>query len=226
MKKLKSIKSIFAQVLGAVFLFSCASWNNTEKGLAVGGGTGGAIGAVIGNKSGQAGKGAAIGAVVGGAAGAAIGIYMDKQAKKIEEEVRDAEVERVGESIKLTFDSGILFGFDSYSLTPAAQDNIMKFAEILKEYPDTDLSIEGHTDNRGAYQYNLGLSERRAASVKNYLKMQGIEDDRMVTIGFSFDKPIATNETDEGRAKNRRVEILITANDELVDKAEKGEIKD
>ncbi|AFL84885.1 outer membrane protein/peptidoglycan-associated (lipo)protein [Belliella baltica DSM 15883] len=225
MKNLKSIKSIFAQILGTVFLFSCASWNNTEKGVAIGGGTGGAIGAVIGNKSGQAGKGAAIGAVVGGAAGAAIGIYMDKQAKKIEDEVKDAEVERVGESIKLTFDSGILFGFDSYSLTPEAQENIMKFAEILKEYPDTDLSIEGHTDNRGAYEYNLGLSERRAASVKNYLKMQGIDDTRMVTIGYSFDKPVATNETDEGRAKNRRVEILITANDELVEKAEKGEIE-
>ncbi|MCH7397209.1 OmpA family protein [Belliella sp. DSM 107340] len=226
MKNFKSIKSIFAQVLGAAFLFSCASWNNTERGAAVGGGTGGAIGAVIGNKSGQAGKGAAIGAIVGGAAGAAIGIYMDKQAKKIEEEVKDAEVERVGESIKLTFDSGILFGFDSYSLTPDAQENIMKFAEILKEYPDTDLSIEGHTDNRGAYQYNLGLSERRAASVKNYLKMQGIEDSRMLTLGLSYDKPVASNDTDEGRAKNRRVEILITANDELVDKAEKGEIKD
>lgn len=219
------MKSIFAQILGAVFLFSCASWNNTEKGVAIGGGTGGAIGAVLGNKTGEAGKGAAIGAIVGGAAGAAIGIYMDKQAKKIEDEIKDAEVERVGEAIKLTFDSGILFGFDSFSLTPQAQETIMKFADILKEYPDTDLSIEGHTDNRGAYAYNLTLSERRAASVRNYLKMQGVEDSRMVTIGFSFDKPVATNDTDEGRAKNRRVEILITANDELVEKAEKGEIK-
>ena len=109
------MKSVFAQILGAVFLFSCASWNNTEKGVAIGGGTGGAIGAVIGNKSGEAAKGAAIGAIVGGAAGAAIGIYMDKQAKKIEDEIKDAEVERVGEAIKLTFDSGILFGFDSFS---------------------------------------------------------------------------------------------------------------
>lgn len=219
------MKSVFAQILGAVFLFSCASWNNTEKGVAIGGGTGGAIGAVIGNKSGEAAKGAAIGAIVGGAAGAAIGIYMDKQAKKIEDEIKDAEVERVGEAIKLTFDSGILFGFDSFSLTPKAQENIMKFAEILKEYPDTDLSIEGHTDNRGAYAYNLNLSEKRATSVKNYLKMQGIQDTRMVTIGYSFDKPVATNDTDEGRAKNRRVEILITANENLLEKAEKGEIK-
>ncbi|MCH7411090.1 OmpA family protein [Belliella sp. DSM 111904] len=224
MRKPRFIKSIFAQILGAVFLFSCASWNNTEKGAAIGGGAGGALGAVLGNKSGQAGKGAAIGAVVGGAAGAAIGIYMDKQAKKIEEEVKDAEVERVGEAIKLTFDSGILFGFDSYSLTPQAQENIMKFAEILKEYPDTDLSIEGHTDSRGSYNYNLGLSERRAGSVMNYLKMQGVASDRITTIGYSFDKPVASNDTDEGRAKNRRVEILITANDQLIEKAESGDI--
>ncbi|MCH7402193.1 OmpA family protein [Belliella kenyensis] len=224
MKKPRFIKSIFAQILGAVFLFSCASWNNTEKGAAIGGGAGGALGAVLGNKSGQAGKGAAIGAVVGGAAGAAIGIYMDKQAKKIEEQVKDAEVERVGEAIKLTFDSGILFGFDSYSLTPQAQENIMKFSEILKEFPDTDLSIEGHTDSKGSYNYNLGLSERRAASVMNYLKMQGVASDRMTTIGYSFDKPIASNDTEEGRAKNRRVEILITANDQLIEKAESGDI--
>ena len=217
-------RSIFYQIIGASMLFGCASWNNTEKGVAVGGGAGAAIGAVLGNKSGQVGKGAGIGAVVGGAAGAAVGIYMDKQAKKMEE-IKDAEVERVGEAIKLTFDSGILFGFDSFSLTPDAQESIMKLSEILNEYPETNISIEGHTDNRGAYAYNQKLSEQRAQSVRNYLKMKGVEDNRLFTIGHSFDKPIATNETDEGRAKNRRVEVLITATDVLIEKAEKGEIE-
>lgn len=225
MKKSKLFLSILSQIIGITFLVSCSSWNNTQKGAVIGAGSGAAIGGVIGNKSGNAGRGAVIGAVVGGAAGTAIGIYMDKQAKKMEEEIKDAEVERVGEAIKVTFESGILFSFDSYSLTPEAQENIMKFAEILNEYPDTDIMIEGHTDNRGTHQYNQTLSERRAMSVKNYLKMKGVEDIRMTTLGYSFDRPVATNDTDEGRSKNRRVEILITANEDLVDKAEKGEIK-
>lgn len=224
MKKSKLFLSILAQIIGITFLVSCSSWNNTQKGAVIGAGSGAAIGGVIGNKSGKAGRGAVIGAVVGGAAGTAIGIYMDKQAKKMEEEIKDAEIERVGEDIKVTFESGILFGFDSYSLTPAAQENIMKFAEILNEYPDTNIMIEGHTDSRGTHQYNQTLSERRAMSVKNYLKMQGVDDSRMTTLGHSFDKPVATNDTDEGRAKNRRVEILISANEDLIEKAEKGEI--
>lgn len=217
-------RSIFYQIVGASMLFGCASWNNTEKGVAVGGGAGAAIGAVLGNKSGQAGKGAAIGGIVGGAAGAAVGIYMDKQAKKMED-IKDAEVERVDEAIKLTFDSGILFGFDSFSLTPEAQESILKLSEILNEYPDTNISIEGHTDNKGTAEYNQKLSEQRAQSVRNYLKMKGVEESRLFTIGHSFDKPVETNDTEEGRAKNRRVEILITATDVLIEKAEKGEIK-
>jgi outer membrane protein OmpA-like peptidoglycan-associated protein len=225
MKKSKLFLSILAQIIVITFLVSCSSWNNTQKGAVIGAGSGAAIGGVIGNKSGNAGRGAVIGAVVGGAAGTAIGIYMDKQAEKMEEEIKDAEIERVGEAIKVTFESGILFGFDSYSLTPAAQENIMKFAEILNEYPDTNIMIEGHTDSRGTHQYNQTLSERRAMSVKNYLKMQGVDDGRMTTFGHSFDKPVATNDTDEGRAKNRRVEILISANEDLIEKAEKGEIK-
>ncbi len=224
--KIKNLKtSVFSQILGVSMLFGCASWNNTEKGTAIGGGTGAAIGAVLGNKSGQAGKGAAIGGIVGGATGAAIGIYMDKQAKKMED-IKDAEIERVDEAIKITFDSGILFGFDSYSLTPHAQENIMKFAEILNEYPDTDISIEGHTDNVGTEEYNRTLSLRRAQAVLNYLRMQNVSEERLIALGHSFNQPIDDNTTEEGREKNRRVEMLVTANENLVEKAESGEIED
>jgi len=225
MKTLMFKSGIFAQFLVVIFLLSCSSWNNTQKGATIGAGTGAAAGGLFGSKKGKAGEGAVIGAVIGGAVGAGIGVYMDKQAEKMEEEMKDAEIERVGEAIKVTFDSGILFGFDSFALTPASQETIMKFANILNEYPDTDITIEGHTDNRGAYEYNLNLSKKRAESVNNYLKMQQVSGDRIVTNGYSFDRPIADNTTEEGRAKNRRVEILITASDDLIEKAEKGEIK-
>jgi outer membrane protein OmpA-like peptidoglycan-associated protein len=220
----RKLQAIGAQVIAAFLLLGCASWNNTEKGTAVGGGTGAAIGAVLGNKTGQAGKGAAIGAVVGGAAGAAIGIYMDRQAKKIEE-IKDVEVEMEGETIKVTFESGILFGFDSDKLTSEAQENVLKFADILNEFPDTNISIEGHTDSRGSQSYNQSLSERRALSVRNFLVNQKVAESRLFTIGHGFNKPVADNNTDEGRAKNRRVEVRITANEDLKEKAEKGVIK-
>ncbi len=225
MKTLMFKSGIFAQFLVVIFLVSCSSWNNTQKGGTIGAGTGAAVGGLFGSKKGKTGEGAVIGAVIGGAVGAGIGVYMDKQAEELEKEMKDAEIERVGEAIKVTFDSGILFGFDSYALTPASQETIMKFADILNEYPDTDITIEGHTDDKGAYEYNLNLSKKRAEAVNNYLKMQQVGSNRLVTNGYSFDRPIADNTTEEGRAKNRRVEILITANEELIEKAEKGEIE-
>ncbi len=213
---------IFAQFLVVIFLMSCSSWNNTQKGATIGAGSGAAIGGLFGSKKGKTAEGAVIGGVIGGAVGAGIGVYMDKQAEKLEEELKDAEIERVGESIRVTFDSGIMFGFDNHALTPEAQETIMKFASILNEYPDTNITIQGHTDNKGSHKYNLDLSKRRAESVNNYLKMQQVSGDRMMTYGFSFDRPIAENTTEEGRAKNRRVEILITANEDLIEKTEKG----
>jgi len=222
---MKSYKSIIAILLGAFFIFGCANWSRTGTGAAAGAGAGGVLGGVIGSRSGNTAGGAIIGAAVGGTAGAAIGRYMDRQAKDIESDVKNAEVERIGEGIKVTFESGILFGFDSYSLTPAAQENVRELARILNEYPDTNIMIEGHTDNRGAADYNQGLSERRARSVANYLKMQGLSADRVTTTGRGFSDPVATNETDEGRAKNRRVEVAIWGNEELQEKAERGEIE-
>ncbi|WP_234364305.1 OmpA family protein [Lunatibacter salilacus] len=222
MKRLNLFLMIFAS---GVMMMGCADWSNTGKGAAIGAGSGGAIGGLIGNKSGNTAGGAIIGAAVGGAAGAAIGKYMDKQAAELEA-IENAKVERVEEGIKLTFESGILFGFDSYSLTPASQESVMELAEILNKYPETNLIIEGHTDNRGAASYNQDLSEKRANAVTNYLKMKGVSGDRLTTIGHGLNNPVDTNETDEGRARNRRVEIGIVANEELLEKAESGELEE
>ena len=222
MKRLNLFLMIFAS---GVMMMGCANWSNTGKGAAIGAGSGGALGGLIGSKKGNTAGGAIIGAAVGGVAGAAIGKYMDKQAAELEA-IENAKVERLEEGIKVTFESGILFGFDSYSLTPESQESVMELAEILNKYPETNLIIEGHTDNRGSASYNKGLSERRANAVTNYLKMKGVSGDRLTTVGFGFDKPVDTNETEEGRAKNRRVEIGIVANDELLEKAESGELEE
>lgn len=222
---MRSVKSYIAILLGTFFLLGCANWSRTGTGAAAGAGAGGVLGGVIGGQRGNTAGGAIIGAAVGGAAGAAIGRYMDRQAKEIESEVQNAEVERVGEGIKVTFESGILFGFDSYSLTPAAQENVRELARILNEYPDTNIMVEGHTDNKGAADYNQGLSERRARAVANYLKMQGLSADRVTITGRGLTNPVATNETEEGRAKNRRVEVAIWGNEQLQEKAEAGEIE-
>ena len=220
---MKTLKSLLGIILSASILFSCADWSNTGKGAAIGAGAGGALGGLIGNKKGNTAAGAVIGAAVGGAAGAAIGRYMDKQAEEMEA-LEDAEVKRVGEGIQITFDSGILFGFDSYQLTPQAQENVMKLAKILNDYPDTNIMINGHTDSKGSEEYNQTLSEKRANSVSNYLKMQGISGVRLTTIGHGESLPVASNDTDEGRSQNRRVEVAITANEELIEKAESGEL--
>lgn len=204
-------------------LSSCASWSKAGKGAAIGGAAGGILGGVASKKNPAA--GAVIGAVVGGAAGAAIGAYMDKQAKKIDEEVKDAEVVRVEEGIQLTFDSGILFGFDKFDLNSSSKESITKLSKILNEYPDTRLTIQGHTDSKGDDNYNRQLSAQRADAVRDYLIANGVKGGRLNTVAYGESEPIASNDTEAGRAKNRRVEVIILANDELKRKAENGELK-
>lgn len=203
---------------------SCASWSNAGKGAAIGGAAGGTIGGVASKKNPV--LGTVIGAVVGGAAGVAIGAYMDKQAKDIEDEVEDVKVVRVEEGIDVTFDSGILFGFDKSDLNPNAKENIAKLSRILNEYPDTRLTIQGHTDSKGDENYNRSLSSKRANAVRDYLVANGVKGGRLNTTAYGETAPIATNETEAGRAQNRRVEVVIVANDELKRKAENGEIKE
>jgi outer membrane protein OmpA-like peptidoglycan-associated protein len=149
---------------------------------------------------------------------------MDKQAKELEQEVPNAKVERVGEGIRVTMPEGILFAFNSDELSPQAVKSVEDMANILKKYDDTEIIIEGHTDNKGAEQYNQKLSERRAKAVMSRLKALGVGNNRLETKGYGFSQPVASNDTDAGRAQNRRVEVAIFANDELKQKAKQGDV--
>jgi outer membrane protein OmpA-like peptidoglycan-associated protein len=192
----------------------CASMNNTERGAAAGAGAGGAIGAIIGRQTGNTARGAIIGAVVGGAAGAVIGRRMDRQAEQLEQSVPNAEVERVGEGIAVTFESGVLFPFDSDQIVPAGRENLRQLANSLRDYPETEVLIVGHTDGQGADDYNMRLSYRRAESARAFLTAQGIPGTRIRVEGRGETEPVADNTTDAGRAQNRRVEVAIFASEE------------
>jgi len=216
----KHIRNSLFIILGvSLIIQGCASMNRTQKGAAVGTAAGGAMGAVIGRASGNTALGAIIGAAVGGATGAVIGSQMDKQAEEIKEKVPDAKVERVGEGIVVEFSSNILFGFDRSDLSAEAKENLDKLVVVLNEYPDTDIELQGHTDSKGSESYNQTLSEIRAGSVSAYLGLKGIQTSRMNVKGFGETLPKYENETDEGRAQNRRVEFLITANEKMIEEA-------
>jgi outer membrane protein OmpA-like peptidoglycan-associated protein len=206
-----------------LFITSC-SWNNAQRGGAIGAGAGAGAGAAIGSQSNHTITGAIIGAAVGGATGALIGNYMDKQAAELREDLKNAKVERVGEGIKITFDSGILFSVDSYDLTATSQNNLTELAKTLQKYDDTNILIEGHTDNTGTSSHNLTLSENRANSVSRFLKSYGVAGSRIATNGYGEKQPVADNKTTEGRMQNRRVDVAIFANKKLKKAAEKGEL--
>jgi len=217
---MKKMKFSIILVLAATVLFSgCASMNKTTKGAAVGTAAGGAMGAVIGKATGNTALGAIIGATVGGATGAVIGRQMDKQAEEIEKTVPDAKVERVGEGIVVEFSSAVLFGFDQADLSVDARTNLDKLVTVLNAYPDTNIEIQGHTDSKGSENYNQTLSEKRAGSVSAYLATREIPSTRVTIKGFGETVPEYDNETEEGRAQNRRVEFLITANEKMVAEA-------
>jgi len=213
----------FILIVAFVVPFACNT-SRTLRGGAIGAGAGGAVGGAIGSKSDNTAKGAILGAVIGGTAGALIGKYMDNQAEELESDLEGAEVERVGEGIKITFDSGILFGFDSAELSGAAKENVGELAETLKKYEDTNILIEGHTDNKGSVSYNKKLSQERADSVSKYLASLGVKNSRIDEVGYGENQPVADNTTDEGRRLNRRVEVAVFANEKLKKDAQNGEI--
>ena len=219
------LKAALVIVMCAALLGMGCSASNTVKGGVIGAAAGGVAGAVIGKQVGNTAVGAIIGAAVGGAAGALIGNYMDKQAEEIRKDIEGARVERIGEGIKITFDSGILFDKNSYVLKPEAKTNIAKLATILQKYPDTNILVEGHTDSDGSEEYNQTLSERRSKSVSDYAKGQGVAGIRLTTIGHGESQPVASNETVDGKSKNRRVEIAIFANEDLKKAAEEGQLQ-
>lgn len=198
--------------------------NRATKGAVIGGAVGGVAGGAIGKKSGNTAVGIIIGAAVGGTAGALIGNYMDKQAAEIRKDMRNAKVERVGEGILITFDSGLLFDVDSYQLRGTTRDNLNQLATTLQKYDDTEVLIEGHTDSSGSDDHNQTLSENRAKSVSNYLARQGVLPSRMTPIGYGESQPVEDNATAAGKQANRRVAVAIYANKKLKKAAKRGDI--
>lgn len=216
-------------IFAAIFIFGCDATKNAsnqQKGAVIGATSGAVIGGVVGNNTGDGNTalGAIIGGVVGGAAGSYIGNRMDKQAQRIEEEIPGAEVTRVGEGINVTFDedSGVNFATNKSTLTPNSIQTLDRLAEILKEYPQTNILVEGHTDSTGNDDYNYTLSRHRAQAVSNYLMQQDISSGRITTKWYGEMQPKFDNSTAEGRAKNRRVEMAITASEEMIEEAERN----
>ena len=211
---MKTIRQ-FALILSLVGLVAsgCKSMNRSQKGAVIGG--------VVGRAMGNTAMGAIVGATVGGVAGAVIGRKMDKQAEEMKEVLGDAEVKRVGEGIVIEFKDKVLFGFDQSDLGTTARANLDKLANVLKKYPDTNIEILGHTDDKGTDSYNQGLSERRANSAGAYLRSQGIASSRISTRGLGESDPKVANDTEANRAENRRVEFVITANQKMIDDAKR-----
>lgn len=219
MKKIKS--SLF--VLAAAVLMlntSCSNMNKSQKGAVIGAGGGAVVGGVIGKVAGNAALGAVIGAAVGGTTGAVIGKKMDKQAEDIKNTVPSDKVERVGEGITVEFSNNVMFAFNSYALTPTADSTLDQLVTILNKYPNTNIEVQGHTDSTGTHEYNQTLSENRAHAAAQYLRDHGIADSRITEKGYGETAPKYPNATAEGRAQNRRVEFVITANEQMKQEAQ------
>jgi len=221
MKKVKTKIAVFftAAAVTAMLGTGCSQMTRTQKGAVIGTAAGGTLGAIIGKKAGNTAVGAIVGGAIGGAAGAVIGKRMDKQAEEIKRTVPGAEVIQAGEGLIVKFDSGILFDFNKSDLKDNARTNIQNLAATMKNNPETNILIVGHTDDVGSDDYNMSLSRRRAASVRDFTIAQGIPSNRLSIEGRGESEPIADNTTESGRAQNRRVEIVIVANEKMKEQA-------
>lgn len=225
MKNISVVAIAIVMVVSSVFTGceSVKNTNKTQRGAAIGAAGGAILGAVLGNNLGKGGNGAlgaVLGGVVGGVAGGVIGNKMDKQARQIDQALPGADVQRVGEGIRLVLnENAVRFDTNKSTLTATAKANLDKLIPVFKEYPDTNIDIYGYTDSTGSPDYNLKLSGERAASVKNYLVGKGLSANRFNVKGLGIADPIASNETPEGRSQNRRVEFAITANDKMIQDA-------
>ncbi len=226
------IKALSCVVMAVLMILTGCNTTNLGKGAAIGGGGGAALGAGIGALIGK-GKGAAIGAgagaAVGAAVGAIIGKHMDNQQKKLEEELKNAEVEKTEvnglQAIKVTFPGGILFATGKSNIQAAAQTELTEFAKSLEQNPLTNVVIGGYTDNTGSMEANTRVADARANAVKSFLEGKGVAGTRIEAKGFPMQDYVASNDTKEGQAKNRRVEVYVYASDEMVKAAENGELQ-
>jgi outer membrane protein OmpA-like peptidoglycan-associated protein len=227
MKKIIALALVLT-ITASTVLTSCdviKNSNKTQRGAVIGGATGAVLGGVLGNNVGKGGNGAmgaVLGGVVGGVVGGVIGNKMDKQAREIQTAIPGAKVERVGEGIKLVLgENSVRFDTSKSTLTPAAKANLDKLIPVFQSYADTDIVIYGYTDSSGNVDKNQILSEQRSASVNAYLASKGLNVSRFKSIGMGIADPVATNETVEGKAQNRRVEFAITANEKMIEDAKK-----
>lgn len=211
---MRILRNSTAVIAMAALLGGCSSLNQTQRGAVIGSAAGGAVGAAVGSATGSTSRGAIIGAAVGGVAGAVIGAQMDRQREELATELEGAEVERYGEGLLITFASGLLFDFDSDVVKGAARTNLSELAASLREYPETEVLIVGHTDSTGSDSYNMSLSHRRSEAARNYLVSQGVNASRIRVEGRGESEPITSNETAAGQAQNRRVEVAIFASEE------------
>ena len=227
------IKIIYCLAVIGITMSSCDATRRAskrDKGVAIGTAGGAIIGGILGNNIGNKNNtalGAVLGAVVGGVAGGIIGNKMDKQAEKIKTEIPGAKVERVGEGINITFDennpdgtkAGIYFATNKFNISPNAQLALDKLEKIFVEYPETNILVEGHTDNVGIEKDNLLLSKRRAEAIESALKSAGLASNRLTVKWYGESQPKLDNSTVEGKASNRRVEFSITANEKMKEAA-------
>ena len=215
-------KIILVVTVVALLVSSCKTANKQQKGTAIGAAGGAAVGAIVGKGSIW---GILIGAAIGGAAGNLIGKKMDDQAKELKQAVPTAEVERVGEGINLTFESGLMFKINSSEISESYKSDLGSAAEVFVKYPETNITIEGHTDDTGSDDYNMTLSEKRAVAVKNFLQSKGVAEQRMTVKWYGETQPKYPNDNEANRQKNRRVELGVVANDKMKEEAKEGKLK-
>ncbi|MEJ2602864.1 MAG: OmpA family protein [Gammaproteobacteria bacterium] len=213
-------KLLLVLVSAAIVLAGCAGMNNQQRGAIGGAVAGAAAGALVSDNI----WGVLIGAAVGGTAGTLIGKHMDEQARELAQAVPTAEVQRVGEGINMTFASGLVFPINSAELQESYKDDLRAAAEVFAKYDDTNILVEGHTDDTGPDTYNMTLSGKRAQTVASYLQSQGISASRITTEAFGENQPKYPNDSEANRSKNRRVELAIYANEDMKAAARAGSL--
>jgi len=203
-------------------MIACSTMNKQQKGTAIGAASGAAAGALVSKGSIW---GILAGAVIGGTAGNLIGKKMDAHAKELQQSVPTATVERVGEGINMTFESGLMFKKNSSDISPSYKDDLNSAAEVFLKYPETHIVIEGHTDDTGKDDFNMVLSEKRARAVAAYLVSKGVAANRLSEKWYGESQPKYPNENELNRQKNRRVELAIIANDNMKEDAKSGKLQ-